>query len=422
MILLKEKLSNIETPDVPGRLFIVGGAVRDTIMGKEFEDVDFLVEGATEEEMIQEGFKKVGADFPVFLDERGREFALPRIETKVEKGHKGFEVETKNVTVKEDLKRRDFTMNALAFDVSSKTVIDPFNGKNDIERGIVRHVSDAFKEDPLRVLRLGRFASRFNFDVAEETIEIARETAPQLREIPTRRIILEIRKAMDQAKKPSVFFDIAKKVNALIVILPEFEVMINHPAGPEEFHEESLFEHTMMTLDKMNELRGDAESLLAVAFHDIGKIIHEDVKEFHGHGKDGADIVEVISKRLKMSNRLTRIIKTISEQHMRIKHIPDMKPSTLIRTVEHIQKIDGVDFELLFDVVKCDRKGRIPSNDFSEEKEVKDRIERAKKVIENIDGNDILKEHPDANGSHIGELLLQKRIRKLKELKLKSSI
>jgi len=152
------------------KIFLVGGAVRDELMGREPHDFDFVVVNATPEQMLRAGFQHVGADFPVFLDKNGDEFALARTERKVGSGHKGFETDhSPDVTLKEDLVRRDFTMNAIARSWDDK-IIDPFNGRADIADGIIRHVSPAFREDPLRVLRAARFAARFNFSVAPETM------------------------------------------------------------------------------------------------------------------------------------------------------------------------------------------------------------------------------------------------------------
>lgn len=197
------------------KIYRVGGFVRDTLMGLVPKDVDYVVVGATHEEMIAQGFSKVGAAFPVYLHPKtGDEYALARREKKVGVGYNGFDVEfSPDVTLEEDLSRRDLTMNAMAMD-DDGNVIDPFNGRADIEAGVLRHVSDAFAEDPIRVLRTARFAARYNFEVHEDTLELMGKIAHELEFVPKERIWAEFEKGMSE-KFPDKMGDVLWKSRAM---------------------------------------------------------------------------------------------------------------------------------------------------------------------------------------------------------------
>lgn len=194
------------------KVFLVGGAVRDQALGLKPKDRDFVVVGSTPEEMLRAGFSQVGADFPVFLDKNGDEFALARTERKVSVGHTGFETQHAPwVTLEEDLMRRDFTMNAMSMDEVSGAIIDPFNGREDIADRVIRHVSPAFREDPLRVLRAARFAARFDFEIADETLDLMREMVKsgELDSLTKERVWKEVSRAMSEPFAPNFFFVMA---------------------------------------------------------------------------------------------------------------------------------------------------------------------------------------------------------------------
>lgn len=186
------------------KTFLVGGAVRDALLGRTPKDQDFVVVGATKadvEQMMADGFQQVGADFPVFLHPRtGNEYALARVERKTGKGHRDFTADTENVTLEEDLVRRDLTINAMAQDLETGEIFDPFGGQNDLDQGILRHVSEAFAEDPLRVLRVARFAARYSFTVATETIELMRKivAAGELEHLSRERVWVELEKLLNE--------------------------------------------------------------------------------------------------------------------------------------------------------------------------------------------------------------------------------
>lgn len=211
------------------RIFKVGGCVRDTLLGREPKDIDYVVIGATPEEMLAEGYVQVGADFPVFLKD-GCEYALARKERKVAAGYHGFETQFDiSVTLEADLERRDLTLNAMAQDAETGEIIDPFNGRQDLEARVLRHVSPAFAEDPLRVLRVARFAARYeDFTIADETIELLKEIVKkgELAYLSNERIVVEFEKAFSEAN-PARFVAIMHQVGALQAVVPELAQRIS---------------------------------------------------------------------------------------------------------------------------------------------------------------------------------------------------
>ena len=208
--------------------YIVGGWVRDKLLGLQPKDRDFVIVGANEwdvKQLLLQGYTQVGADFPVFLSPQGEEYALARIERKTGVGYDGFDVQTKNVTLEQDLSRRDLTINAIAFDQAKRTYIDPYNGQEDLKNKVLRHVSDAFKEDPLRVLRLARFAARYSeFNVHPDTDKMVREMVQngEIDHLTKERVYVEFEKACTE-NTPSIFFKYLNDIQALKVLLPDFK-------------------------------------------------------------------------------------------------------------------------------------------------------------------------------------------------------
>lgn len=203
------------------KAYLVGGCVRDKILGIEPKDFDYVVVGATPEQMLALGYKQVGADFPVFLDDNGVEYALARTERKSGTGYNGFVCDfNPNTTLEDDLRRRDLTINAMALDPDTNEIIDPFGGQQDLDRGILRHVSEAFAEDPLRVLRVARFAARYNFDVAFDTIRLMESLRDELRTLTAERVWLELHKAVME-KHPSQFYHTLVECACWDILFPE---------------------------------------------------------------------------------------------------------------------------------------------------------------------------------------------------------
>lgn len=402
--------------DISGmEFYLVGGAVRDSLMGIEPKDYDFVVVGEDEGSMVKRDFMPIMAEFPIFLDDNDNEWALARTEEKTGEGYKGFEVYSDpDVTLEEDLERRDFTINAMAYNPHSESVIDPYNGKKDIERETIRHVSDAFAEDPLRVLRACEFASRFDFIIAEETVELCKEIAPELETIPGERIGMEVHKAMKN-KHPSKFWIMTHETDALKVIFPELEDMMNIPAGPPHYHYEDAFEHTMMVLEDLNEENGIVK--LMGLFHDIGKIKtpKDELPHHYEHPKHGQEIAEEVADRWKLSNMLKDTILTATTEHGRFRKIPDMKKTgKIVSFVEKLQRHKNPNIvDEMQKLVLSDKQGRIPPDNINTE-EIGDIISTAEQVIEDIKGRHILEEHDVEPGEKVGHILHQKRAESLR--------
>jgi tRNA nucleotidyltransferase (CCA-adding enzyme) len=375
--------------DVPDVAYLVGGAVRDTILGRDANDFDFVVTGATRDSMIEHGFEPIDASsFPVFHDSQNEEWALARTEQKTGDGysnesggfeeigerkrdpHKGFDVSTKDVSLEDDLLRRDISINSMAFTVDRRVqrqpdtgdvytersdsgiewaLFDPHGGIDDAELGVLRHVSRAFVEDPLRVLRVARYAARFDFGVAGETFDVMRQCASELNLMSRDRIGMEITKAMEQAQEPSRFFETLHTAGALAVVWPELDRASIVPAGPSKYHREGdTFTHSMMVLDRMHELCEDqgidgtdrVRRLLLAVSHDLGKVqlaneagglrSDDPPTRFGGHAELGAEMMRSMGDRLGLRRELSNVMADGARFHMDFHDIPAMFATELV--------------------------------------------------------------------------------------------
>lgn len=306
------------------RIYQVGGAVRDALLQRPCQDKDFVVVGAREEEMLSLGYTKVGKSFPVFLHpETKEEYALARKEIKVGKGHRDFEfIFTPDITLEEDASRRDFTCNAIYQDVNTGELIDFYNGRKDIKDHILRHVSEHFVEDPLRVLRMCRFAARLGFAVAPETMALCRQmvAAGALSHLSPIRIWQEIEKALccpDFYR----FIETARACGALAKLLPEVEELWRVPERTDYHPEGNSGEHTLLALKAAKTAEGMVN--LSVLFHDIGKIKTD--KNFwpsHRHHPElGVDIIKNICRRLQIPRAYCDFAMFAAANHM-VYHAP----------------------------------------------------------------------------------------------------
>lgn len=302
--------------------FLVGGAVRDGLLGLEVTDRDWVVVGATPEQLLAQGYQQAGRDFPVFLHPKTHEeYALARTERKTGTGYTGFDTRfTPEVTLEEDLQRRDLTINAIAQDASGN-IIDPWQGQHDIEQRKLRHVSEAFIEDPLRVLRVARFAARFaplGFSIADETMSMMQQIAAsgELATLTYERVWKETEKALSSVA-PSVYFRVLRECGALPVLFPELANLFGVPA-PEKWHPEiDTGIHSLMTLDIVTQLTEAPEIRFAALFHDVGKALTP--KKFWpshpGHGPAGVPLVEALCARLKVPNHYRDLARLVTEFH-----------------------------------------------------------------------------------------------------------
>ncbi len=318
------------------KTYLVGGAVRDRLLNLPIKDQDWVVVGTTPSAMLDAGYKQVGADFPVFLHpDSQEEYALARTERKSGKGYKGFDVAFgEDVTLEEDLQRRDLTINAMAQSASGE-IIDPYNGQQDLEDRLLRHVSDAFQEDPLRVLRVARFAARFHhlgFRVAEETMHLMGEMVRtnELTHLTAERVWQETERALSE-RSPWIFFEVLKECGCLAVCFPEIDALFGVPQPKEHHPEIDVGIHTMMCLQQATLLSEDTQVRFATLVHDLGKATTPiDVLPRHiGHEKRGLSEIKTLCKRLRIPNDFRDLGLKVCEFHTHIHRALSLKPSTI---------------------------------------------------------------------------------------------
>jgi len=345
------------------KVYQVGGAIRDKLLGLPVTDRDWVVVGSTPAQMEALGYRPVGKDFPVFLHpETHEEYALARTERKSGTGYKGFVFNTSpEVTLEEDLARRDLTINAIAEDESGN-IIDPFNGRSDLQAGILRHVSPAFAEDPLRVLRVARFAARFDFEIATETLELMTQLSDsgELETLVPERIWTELEKAL-ATNFPARFFGVLRECGALQPLLPEIEGLYGVPQ-PEKYHPEiDTGVHTMMVLEQAVRLTTDTSVRFAALVHDLGKATtpKDLLPAHHGHEERGAKLVIRLCKRLRIPNRYRDLAVIVARFHFICHRIMELREDTVVRKLEAIDAFRRPErFEQFLIACEADARGR----------------------------------------------------------------
>lgn len=342
----------------------VGGVVRDELLGFSIKDKDYVVVGSTPEAMMAAGFRPVGKDFPVFLHPITHdEYALARTERKTAKGYKGFSVHASpEVTLEEDLARRDLTINAIAKDSDGK-LIDPFNGLADIQSKTLRHVSAAFAEDPVRILRAARFSARLTeFNVAPETIDLMRQmvAAGEVDALVAERVWQELAKGLMEAK-PSRMFDVLRACGALQKILPELDRLWGVPQ-PEEHHPEvDTGVHVMMVIDYAASQNFSLPVRFAALMHDLGKGTTpiELLPRHIGHEERSVNLVRDICKRLRVPNDCKELAHIVAKFHGRLYQALQMKPSTLLSFLIEVDAIrQPARFKDFLKACEADSRGR----------------------------------------------------------------
>nr|WP_276542764.1 multifunctional CCA addition/repair protein [Rahnella perminowiae] len=322
---------------------MVGGAVRDSLLNLPVSEHDWVVVGATPEYMLEKGYQQVGKDFPVFLHPVTHdEYALARTERKSGSGYNGFTCyAAPDVTLEQDLMRRDLTINAIAKSKDGE-LFDPYHGQRDIEQRLLRHVSDAFGEDPLRVLRVARFAARFahlGFTVAPETQALMQQMVEsgELEALISERVWKETEKAL-QTQDPQVFFQVLRDCGALKVLFPEIDALFGVPA-PEKWHPEiDTGIHTLMTLKIASTLTPDVDVRFSALCHDLGKALTPPQfwPAHHGHGPAGVKLVEKLCQRLKVPTHIRDLAKLVAEFHDLIHTVNKLRPETLLKLFDTI--------------------------------------------------------------------------------------
>ncbi|HGM9712162.1 multifunctional CCA addition/repair protein [Proteus mirabilis] len=348
------------------KIYLVGGAVRDQLLNLPVKDRDWVVVGATPETLLQQGYQQVGKDFPVFLHpDTHEEYALARTERKSGSGYTGFTCyAAPDVTLEDDLQRRDLTINAIAYSAKGE-YIDPYHGIDDIHAKLLRHVSDAFSEDPLRVLRVARFAARFaplGFTIAPETMSLMQEmtNSGELNALTAERVWKETEKAL-HSQAPQVYFEILHQCGALKILFPEINALFGVPA-PKKWHPEiDTGIHTMMVLAMASQLTDDIAVRFSALCHDLGKGVTpvENWPHHHGHGPTGVPLVEALCQRYRIPNQIRDLAKLAAKYHDHLHRIEKMRPSKIIRLFDAIdawRKPERID--QLAIISEADARGR----------------------------------------------------------------
>jgi tRNA nucleotidyltransferase (CCA-adding enzyme) len=352
------------------RRYLVGGAVRDRLLGRPVVDHDHVVVGATPEQMLAQGFKPVGKDFPVFLHpDTGEEYALARTERKTGHGYHGFAFHADpGVTLEEDLARRDLTINAIAQDEHGE-LVDPFHGRRDLEQRVLRHVSPAFVEDPVRLLRVARFAARFaplGFRVAGETMALMRTMVAdgEVDHLVPERVWAETRRALAEAQ-PSAFVRVLREAGALAVLFPEVDALYGVPQRPEYHPEIDTGTHLELVLDMAARLApGDDLVGFCALCHDLGKARTPlDVLPRHiGHERAGVEPLRALSARLKVPAEHAALAELVCREHLNAHRALELKPATVLRLLAKLDALRRPQrLEAFLAACEADRRGRLGS-------------------------------------------------------------
>lgn len=363
------------------KVYLVGGALRDKWLGKATKDRDWVVVGASPAQMLQLGYQQVGRDFPVFLHPQTKEeYALARTERKTGSGYSGFTCYAgQDVTLEDDLRRRDLTINAMAED-SDGTLIDPYGGQRDLQDKWLRHVSEAFSEDPLRVLRVARFYARYGndgFRIADETLTLMREIAAagELQHLTPERVWQETEKALSEPA-PHLYFEALRETNALAILLPELNDLWGIPQLAKHHPEIDTGVHVMMALQQAHVLHPQLQETFtadnditeaqantalhyAVLTHDLGKALtpQEDWPAHHGHEALSAYLANKISDRLRVPTLCRQLAAKTAEYHTHCHRAFELRPATAMRVLEALDYLRRPQFLTLF-LLACEADAR----------------------------------------------------------------
>ncbi|KWD80300.1 multifunctional CCA addition/repair protein [Burkholderia ubonensis] len=353
------------------RVYAVGGAIRDELLGVPVQDRDYVVVGATPEQMVAQGFKPVGKDFPVFLHpQTHEEYALARTERKTAAGYHGFQFYyAPDVTLDEDLARRDLTINAMAREVSpdgslAGPVIDPFDGQADLRARVFRHVSDAFVEDPVRILRIARFAARFTgFAVADDTLALMRRMvdAGEVDALVAERVWQEFARGLMEAR-PSRMFDALRECGALARILPEVDALWGVPQRADYHPEVDTGVHVMMVVDHAAKQGYSLAVRFAALTHDLGKATTpEDVLPRHiGHEGRSVDLLKPLCDRLRVPNECRDLALVVAREHGNMHRVMEMGAAALVRLFERTDALrKPARFAEMVQACEADARGRL---------------------------------------------------------------
>ncbi len=405
------------------KVYLVGGAVRDEILGIPVAERDWCVVGSTPDELLALGYKPVGKDFPVFLHpESGEEYALARTERKTGAGYHGFQFHADpEVTIEEDLRRRDLTVNAIAIDEQG-TVVDPFGGVADIESRVLRHVSDAFVEDPVRILRVAKFAARFvalGFTIADDTIALMSEmvASGEVDALVPDRVWKETEAALT-ADNPQVFFDVLRRCGALHRLYPEIDSLFGVPQTPKWHPEIDCGIHSMMVLEQASILSPDGDVRFAALVHDLGKASTDKklLPAHHGHEQRSVKLVRKLATRLPVPNAYRDLALLVAEFHGHCHRAFELKASTLLRVLRRMDAFRRPErFEKFVVACEADARGRSGLEDAPYPQA--DYLRGALQSTIGVSANEYSK--GDLSGAEIGQAIEDARIRALDYYKSK---
>jgi len=402
------------------KIYLVGGAVRDTLLGLEPKERDWVVVGSSPEQMLDLGYKPVGKDFPVFLHpETKEEYALARTERKTSPGYTGFSFHAApDVSLEDDLLRRDLTINAIAMDHDG-TLIDPFQGRKDLEQGLLRHVSPAFAEDPVRILRAARFAARFakfGFKVAHGTNTLMRRMVEngEVDALVPERVWKEFSKALAE-DTPQAFFKVLRGCGALARLFPEIDALYGVPQ-PEKHHGEiDTGAHVMMVLQQAALLSDDTKIRFAALTHDLGKATTPESEwpQHIGHEKRSVELVDQLCDRFKVPNDFRALARLTAQYHTHCHRADELKPATMLKVLEASDAFRKPErFEQFLIACTADSRGRkdMQDNPYPQA----DLFRQAYKAANAVDAKEIVAS--GLKGEAIKNAIHDKRIDAIKQL------
>ena len=410
-------------------VYLVGGAVRDKHLGLPVSDRDFVVVGSTPDEMVAQGFKPVGADFPVFLHPKTKEeYALARTERKSGRGYKGFTVyAAPDVTLEDDLRRRDLTINAMAESLDGR-LIDPFNGAADLEQKLLRHVSPAFAEDPVRILRVARFAARFaprGFRVVDETIALMRTmvASGEVDHLVPERVWTELERALGE-DRPSRFFEVLRGCGAAAKLFPELDALHGVPQPPRHHPEIDTGVHVMLVVDMAARLSADTRVRFAALMHDVGKgtTPKDELPRHAGHEARGAAMIEKFCERLRAPNEYRDLAMPVARHHLLCHRLAELRPSTVLELLESLDAFRRPERVEMF-VLACeaDARGRtgLEDNPYPQ----REQLLRAFDAARGVDSAAIAAAASSAEktGEAIGERIREARIQAVRDAMAKNA-
>ncbi len=402
-------------------VYLVGGAVRDEQLGLPVKERDWCVVGATPEELLSKGYRQVGKGFPVFLHpETNEEYALARTERKTGAGYHGFEFQTSpDVTLEADLGRRDLTINAMARDADGN-LIDPFDGMADLENRVLRHVSDAYSEDPVRILRTAKFKARFaglGFELAGETLDLMTQmvSAGEADSLQADRVWQETEAAL-AGPNPHLYFQVLRDCGALTVVFPELDALFGVPQPPQWHPEIDCGLHALMVLEQSAKLSDDVAVRFAALVHDLGKATtaKEKLPSHPGHERRSVKLVNKMSKRLPVPRACRELGVLVAEYHAHCHRAFELKPQTILKLLKEIDAFRRPErYQKFLLACEADARGRTGFEDRPYPQAAY--LERAGKEAGRVKADQVT--DTAANGAAIGAEIDKKRLEAIKKVK-----